>query len=217
MAKEWFGRIPEPDDRDSLYPARSLLTGPHNKWQYWWDLSHFGNQGRTPHCVEYAWWHAIMDGPLTKARTHNIERAESGWLYREAQERDAWEGEYDGTSVRGGAKALKDHGMIDEYRWCKTTDEVIHTILEYSPVVMGTRWPDSFMSVDDEGYVTFSEEGDAGHAYVLNGANIDREVVRIKNSWGRDWGDSGRAWLTFQALEQLMNEPHSEACVVVTY
>jgi hypothetical protein len=217
MAREWFGRIAEYDDRDWQYPASQLTAarGEQYDWQYWWDLGWWGDQGRTPQCVAYAWLHCLSDGPATRD-LHKLPQPDD--LYCEAQKRDAWDGDctdpkYDGTSVRAGAKVLRDLGLLAEYRWCSTVSEAVDVLLNVGPIVVGSRWPDGFMETHN-GYVGFTRSGDAGHAYVLNGVNKSGGKVRLKNSWGREWGDEGRAWMTMRALSGLVNGG-AELCVPV--
>lgn len=162
----------------------------------------------------------MLDGPLTH-NAHGVERKPTPWLYCEAQKRDAWTGDcdnpqYDGTSVRAGAKALAAHGMLKEYRWAQNFEDVLTCLLEVGPLVMGSRWPEGFMRTDENGWVRFSESGNYGHAYKLDGVNLKRDVVRIKNSWGRNsWGRSGFAWVSIPDLRRLFEESWSEACYPV--
>ena len=51
-----------------------------------------------------------------------------------------------------------------------------------------------------------------GHAYVLNGVNVNKEMFRVKNSWSRRWGDKGRALISFEDMQTLLNQ-QGEACM----
>ena len=224
MAREWFGRIPsEPDDRD--WPAMPLTSvEPDRDWRYWWDLGWWGDQGATPKCVGYAWTHVLADGPKTGLHERwpdardAAEVAEA--IYCVGQRHDPWPGDctdpqYDGTTVRAALKGLKEAGLIREYRWAGDVDEVVRLLLVHGPVVVGSRWPDGFMEPDGNGRIRYTDDGAYGHAYVVNGVNTGRGVVRVKNSWGRGWGDAGRAWLSIDDLDRLLAEPHAEAAVVI--
>jgi C1A family cysteine protease len=45
-----------------------------------------------------------------------------------------------------------------------------------------------------------------GHAVLINGVNMVKKLVRIKNSWGRSWGDNGHCWLSFADLDALLKD-----------
>jgi C1A family cysteine protease len=42
-----------------------------------------------------------------------------------------------------------------------------------------------------------------------------REMVRLQNSWGTGYGDGGLAWITMDALWDLLSEDGSDAVVAV--
>jgi hypothetical protein len=127
-------------------------------------------------------------------------------LYKRAQELDGIPGEnYDGTTVRGLMKALKEQDLISEYHWAWGTEDLVRTVLELGPVVVGTDWHRDMYVPDSKGFVTATGSVLGGHAWVINGVNKERGVFRAKNSWGRDWGIDGRFWIRFEDMEKLLN------------
>lgn len=121
---------------------------------------------------------------------------------------------YDGTSVRAGAKVLKELGVIEEYRWAGNVDEVAQSILSLGPMVVGTPWYKDMFYPDKNGFIKPGGDQAGGHAYVLNGVNMNKRYFRIKNSWGRGWGKNGYAYITFDDFAKLLNE-WGEACIAV--
>jgi hypothetical protein len=199
-----LGRLPAPDPRDHAFRLAALLpTAPLRTSKYYWS-GWFGDQGQTSACVGYSWTGWLTAGPTTQVTKNWDTYARS--TYKTAQTLDEWEGEaYDGTSVRAGAKALQADGYITEYRWAWTIDEVVRAILDLGPVVVGTVWTEAMFYPLASGQIKPDGEILGGHAYLLDGANLDRGTVRIKNSWSKEWGNSGRAWITIPHLSHLLD------------
>lgn len=227
-----LGRVHIIDERDKNYPLSSALPPARVAGlghRYWWDSAWWGDQGQFPHCVAYSWMHFIEDGPTThfyETRDFdpsylNESRADKHQplfnpvtIYNEAQKIDAWPGEdYAGTSVRAGAEILRKLGVIAEYRWASSVDEVVSALLNLGPVVVGTWWySDMFSPNAKTGLITATGSKAGGHAYILNGVNVKKKLIRIKNSWGRAWGKKGHAYISFDDLGKLLND-QGEACV----
>lgn len=218
MSEFGLGRRHAPDPRDAEYPMRPAIpvTAERPTWKYWWDRGWWGNQGATPQCVGYAWTHWIEDGPVTHAPKHPGGLAfDPSEVYRNAQHVDEWPGTgYDGTSVRGGAKVLTKMDLISEYRWAWDLETVLDALRYAGPVVVGTWWYSEMSTPDAKGIIRVGGNRAGGHAYVLNGFNENRGLVRMKNSWGRGWGDKGRAWIPFAHMERLIRED-GEACLAI--
>ena len=198
-----FGRLPAPDPRDREYRMSTILPPrPERRWRYYWS-SWFGNQGEESSCVGFAWTHFLQAAPVHQ--TGIDWEPYASFIYRQAQFIDEWPGEnYDGTSVRAGAKYLQSEGFITEYRWAWNATDIVRAVLDVGPVVVGTAWYDSMMYPEGGHFPEIGGSVVGGHAYLIDGANLDRQVVRCKNSWGRDWSMNGRFWLTFNQLEFLM-------------
>lgn len=211
-----LGRRHAADDRDREFPMALAFAEPAappaRRVRWWNDTAVWLDQGATSMCVGYSWCHWLADGPVTQRI-----RVAPKWVYDRAQALDEWDGtDYDGTTVRAGAKALTERGAIGSYLWAWDADTVVRAILDVGPVVVGTNWYNSMFDPAASGQLTVDPSSGVagGHAYLLNGASLDTGRVRVKNSWGRGWGRNGRAWMTIPDLNHLIAE-QGEACLAV--
>jgi len=212
-----LGRVEKKDDRDLNYLISehlSITKGPLKiTSKYWDDSGWFGDQGSTPQCVGYAWAHWIEDGPVVHQGSHPV--VSPSLIYTEAQKLDEWPGEnYDGTSVRGGAKYLRLTGKIRSYLWAFDIQTLINTVLSVGPVVVGTNWYYNMFFPDRNGIIRLSGRLAGGHAYEINGVDTVKQQFRIKNSWGKSWGQQGRAYISFADMTRLIREG-GEVCLAV--
>ena len=211
-----LGRTFVSDDRDKNFLISNRFPTQTTKItsKYWDDNVWWGNQGNTPECVGYAWAHWIADGPITHSGIQPPVNPTT--IYREAQKIDEWPGEnYRGTSVRGGAKYLKTSGKISSYLWAFDINTLINTVLNIGPVVVGTNWYHGmFYPNRRTGIIRITGRLAGGHAYVINGVDTRARIFRIKNSWGKSWGQSGRAFISFTDMARLIRE-RGEVCLAI--
>jgi hypothetical protein len=212
-----LGRVEKKDDRDLNYLISEHLsitkTSPKITSKYWQSDLWWGDQGSTPQCVGYAWAHWFDDGPITHRGPYPS--VNPSIIYTEAQKLDEWPGEnYAGTSVRGGAKYLKASGKIRSYLWAFNVTTLINTVLSVGPVVVGTNWYTGMFYPDRNGLIRISGRIAGGHAYQINGVDTVTQRFRIKNSWGKSWGQQGHAFISFTDMTRLINE-RGEICLAV--
>jgi hypothetical protein len=205
-----FGRVFIRDERDDAYPMVKLASKRTSR--YWNPSGWWGDQGDTPKCVGYAWGHWFEDGPITHRGQAPF--ADPSTIYALAQDLDEWPGSaYEGTSIRGGAKAMQQLGFISEYRWTKNLDVLISKILEVGPVVVGTAWWSDMCEPNARGIIRATGYVCGGHAWVVNGVNVKKSLFRMKNSWGRSWGRNGAAFVTFDDMAMLIGDMDGECCL----
>jgi len=204
-----FGRLSIPDARDNEYPIRR--TAGKRKSRTWYAKGWWGDQRTTPRCVAYAWLNWVSDCRLP--RGSRAPYLPPGTLYHEAQQMDDWPGtDYDGTTVRAGAAALVARGILTEYCWARTAADIVSTLLERGPLVVGTTWKLGMSTPDARGRIRVEGPDLGGHAYMLNAIDLPNKRLRIKNNWGPQYGQNGHAWVDLGAWLELWDREDGEAC-----
>ncbi len=213
-----LGRIFIPDVRDKKFQLKSFLPIQETKtFKYWHPNFWWGNQEDTSECVAFSWAHWLAEGPSTQIRERikNNKPIDTSYLYNEAKKNDEWNGEdYDGTSVRAGAKILKRDGFISSYVWAWDIETIKNALLTKGPLVVGTVWTYDMFFPNKNGLIHATGQEMGGHAYLLDGINIKKKLIRIKNSWGKDWGKNGFAYISFDDMEKLILN-QGEACLAI--
>ena len=204
-----LGRLPEFDERSRDYPIRTLLGEAPELSTKIWGINVWLDQGNEGACVGFALAHEIAAEPVVI----DVVASYATMIYHEAQKVDQWPGEdYEGTSVLAGAKVVKRLGWFEEYRWGFSTTDVIESIVNIGPVVLGINWYGGMWDTDANGYIHPTGDLAGGHAIAAIGYDADRDAILLHNSWGPSWGVDGRAWLSTAALSGLLSES-GEACI----
>lgn len=214
-SEAWYGRSPSLDDRDQQHLIKQVPI-PRAVTEKYWTPGPVLDQGPTPQCVGYAGTQFLYTGPV---RNKGNLLAPSA-LYLEAQKNDEWDGEdYEGTSVRGLFKALQQAGYVTAYEWAFQLEPAVAYVLTTGPLVLGTNWYAGMDEPDRYGFLSASGELMGGHCYLAIGVNRKKAcpdkskgAFRIVNSWGKDWGQVGRAWLSFKDAGRLIADEWGEAC-----
>jgi hypothetical protein len=206
-----LGRLPAVDPRNTEYPLPRKRVSSDVRKRFW-NVPGVLDQGATSQCVAYTGYNWLRAGPCTNLRKQPVPFTPAQ-LYKWAQDLDEWPGSnYDGTSGTGLMKALKREGYILEYRWAFDVDTIFAWLLTEGPVCFGSWWyRDMFMPTHD-GWIRAMGPEDGGHEYLLIGADRDKKspydgsvgAVRMLNSWGANWGQKGRAWISRANLEYLL-------------
>jgi C1A family cysteine protease len=188
--------------------VRRVALRPQRKvWMSWWT----GDQGETSQCVGYSFYGLLRAKPNVQ---HEPTPAD---IYHAAQKLDAWDGEdYEGTSVRAGAKALKAAGSLKKYVWAFEIEHMIDWLANVGPCVLGIEWTSQMMNPDQDGIIKTGGAIKGGHAILALGYDDRRHMLLLKNSWGRNWGINGRCWIHYEDIDALIRQD-GEACAPTEY
>jgi hypothetical protein len=110
-----------------------------------------------------------------------------------------------GSTGLWSMKALQQAGVIRSYRHAFRLTTVLHLLLD-GPVSTGVTWYESMFNVDADNTIVcdFGSQVAGGHQICLVGLDVDREAVRVRNSWGTGWADGGYAWLRWEDYDRLL-------------
>lgn len=204
-------RIPEFDPKSRRFGIAEVLPDKPKR-SYSWRTAKVLDQGREGACVGFGWSHELLARPVVQG---GVDDAYALSIYHEARELDDWPGEdYSGTSVLAGAKAVQRRGHMTEYRWGFSLDELVMALGYQGPVVLGLNWYTGQMAADAENYIRPTGQVEGGHAICAFGVSISKQRIALVNSWGDDWGDGGRCWMTFEDMDRLLHE-QGEQCIPV--
>lgn len=219
-----FNWKPTFDERSKSFPIRSAISVRPKRRTKKWSNGVILDQGREGACVGFGWTAEALSTPVAvdlkrlKADAPDDPTAFAHAIYQRAKVIDDYPGEdYEGTSVLAGAKALQELGLIKEYRWCFTIEDVIDALLTKGPVVLGIYWYDSMYGTND-GILDVSGEIVGGHCITAVGFKLAKDSVTgedtiiLQNSWGYSWGTWGLAEIRVRDLKALLDND-GEACV----
>lgn len=212
-----LGRFAAKDPRDQNHTFGAVLRKtPVRKSRTWGVIRPALDQGQTSRCVAFSWTQFL--GALPIRTGSKAVRAESAIdaLYHNAQVLDEWPGEnYNGTSVRAGAKALQAAGHLSEYVWGSTLDDLRQFVMQRGPVVIGSDWHEEmFFPEKHGGYLVVEGANAGGHAWLVTGYNVTKDEFTMFNSWGPDWGVKGSAKIKAEEMQKLL-DTNAEMCSAI--
>jgi len=211
-----LGHFPHKDSRDALFTMgdnlNDVIEVPDATV---WERGDSTDQGREGACVGFGWgnWHNCKP----KGYMNQVDNTYCFGIYRRAQENDAWPGtDYEGTSVRAGAKTMLERFLLDTYLWARSLDELDAWLLTKGPVVVASNWYRSMDTLTSSNFVQVDVNSGVrgGHCYLLYGKD-EQNRYYFQNSWGDDYGDGGSFYMSLNGLKALWNFGQFEAVTAV--
>jgi hypothetical protein len=196
--------------RRSTATAKEYGTGNPDAW----------DQGQTPECVAFAGMRLLAAAPVMNKPPESCDA-----FYAECQKVDGIRGRHDGSTVEAAMKVLAAKGYVGGVRWGFDVETLVNQIATVGPVDAGTDWTaDMFEPLKGPKFKGFIQVGasyqvEGGHSYLLSGFSRTRRcpdgsvgAFQMCNSWGRSWGLSGKAWISFRDYSVLLNHRGEAAC-----
>lgn len=211
---ERLDRIIQFDERSRAYDAKDQVPRglvPRSKvWHH--DRRYLGDQGREGACVEYGISHDLGAAPIM-IPFRLLQQIWAGHLvYYPAQENDPWPGGsypgaspvYEGTSVISGLQTAVRLGFYTGYTWSFDFQTALHGIQTLGPAVVGVTMNTGMMHPTAGGLMHDTGPDVGGHCMAWIGTEYRRrfpdgsrlDVAVLDQSWGRDFGDGGRVYIS---------------------
>jgi hypothetical protein len=210
-ASRLFARLEYFDTRSRSFPISSILPQAAVPRSYSWRVREHFDQGSDGACVAFSLGHEL------NARPAEVAGITPRWLvekvYWEAQKIDPWPGgaypgaspRYEGTSVLAGVKVLHKMGAFEEYRWAFGLQDLIRGVAYNGPAIIGVNWYSGMLNTTASGFIYPTGSLLGGHAVLVRGVNVKERRFTIRNSWGKNWGMNGDAYISFSDMEALLH------------
>lgn len=169
------------------------------------------NQGDLGSCTANAALGCLVTAPYGKPGV-NLTEADAVTLYELETKIDDSQipGEYppDDTGSTGpwSMEALMQQGKIRNYVHTRSFHAALR-LLNDGPISIGVTWFQSMFTTDgtDSIVVDPSTGVAGGHQICIVADDVDNQQIRVRNSWGADWGNQGHAWLSWEAFDYLLD------------
>lgn len=200
-----------PDERDwpinALYAATGIETPAVLPAAYHVPAPLYPvvDQGSSPMCVAYSaageqGWYDLRDTGLSLF-DEGLFFSQIGGSSNGAVIRDALDARLSkGYPVAGHPELAGQHRIAAYYSVPVTQADLCGAIASFGPLVIGTPWASSWFHPVD-GVLPPFDRAVGGHAILAVG--WDATGLRLRNSWGADWGDQGEAMLPWGELGRV--------------
>jgi hypothetical protein len=144
-----------------------------------------------------------LDNTRRPAQDASFNEAISTEVYEEARRVDRRRQE--GAFLLSAGRIAKRFGLVGGVRWINSLDDLLNA-LQHHAVAFGGIWYSSFDEPDNDGLVLVGDGATPrmGHAYTIDELDVENELVGCTNSWGTDWGVSGRFYLPWSVVRSLL-------------
>lgn len=211
-----YGRNKSPvDERD--YKLSSFIPKDYDeslikekKWRFYGKPL---DQSDSPHCCGFSMANFGINDPINSKYTNE----DGHKFYYLCKVKDGEPGAENGSDIRTVAKVLVDLGIIQNYAFAQTVDEVKYWLLNKGCMIVGTDWYEGMNSLDGNNIIHLTGQKLGGHAYLLNEVKIIKNNVYfgIQNSWNGYWGINGKSYISAKEFEKLLTRWGGEALAAV--
>jgi len=204
-----LSRLPFFDKRSRKYSVKALLTDLEPRTKIW-ECGIWLDQGQEGACTGFSVCHEAAAAPV---EVQDIINETAFDVYKRAKQIDKWPGEdYEGSSVLAAIKVGKERGWYEEYRWAFSIEDLVLSVSNLGPAVLGISWHEGMRTPDNTGYIHPTGKKLGGHAILCLGYDLGKDSFLLHNSWGKNWGTSGRCWIKKDDLAKLLKKK-GEACI----
>ncbi len=164
------------------------------------------DQGSSPMCVAYS---AAGEQGRYDLRDTGLALFDEALFFRQigggkagAVIRDALNARLSrGYPPTGHPDQAASHRIAAYYSVPVTRADLCAAILSFGPLVIGTPWASAWFHPRADGTLPPFDRGVGGHAILAVG--WDAVGLRLRNSWGADWGQAGEATLPWGELGRV--------------
>ncbi len=200
-----------PDERDwgvdALYAATGTAVPDALPASYHVPLPLYPvvDQGSSPMCVAYSaageqGWYDLRDTGLALFDEalffRQIGGTQDGAVVRDALARRLSAG----YPVAGHPELAQQHRIAAYYSVLVTQADLCAATLAFGPLVIATPWASSWFHPVD-GVLPAFDRAVGGHA--IQAVGWDAAGLRLRNSWGADWGQAGEATLPWDQMHHV--------------
>jgi hypothetical protein len=97
------------------------------------------------------------------------------------------------------------YARLDEDQFTNT-DELKRWIYGGYPLWFGVDIDDTFSDLGSKIWTSSPGKSEGGHAMTLVGWDDSKKAFKIANSWGKEWGENGYGWVSYDHLKKLLTD-----------